>query len=226
MRFFFFLMLLVAGGAGLSHAACLEEEALRPRTVVVEAYSRGVGSGVLYDANHVLTAYHVVDDIEKIWIRLAGHMLPVQAELLRYDAAADVALLALARPVGKAEPLPIVNRLERGEELVLGAFAHGDLTRFGVVPGTYLDVARVENGPRTASYIVLENRTYGGDSGGGLYTCDGALAGLEIGNRAHENRPEHIVAVQPGMIQLLLMYGKKLPEKPDVSADDPKQPAK
>jgi hypothetical protein len=218
---FFLCYMLLGTSAYAANAPCLDKEVLRPRTVMVEEYSRGVGSGVLYDANHVLTTYHVVQNIEKIWVRLPGHLLPVQAALLRYDAAADVALLALARPVGKVEPLPVVNRLERGEELVLAAFVNGNPRQFDVVGGTYIDIAQLPNGPRTANSIVLESRAYVGDSGGGVYTCDGALAGLGFGNRTNENRPGHALAVQPGMIQLLLMYGQKLPEGPILSVDSP-----
>ncbi len=192
-------------------AACLYPETLNKRSVVIEKTGRGVGTGVLLDGQRVLTAYHVVDDIEKIWLRLPGKepKLPVPARIVKYDVVSDLALLHIDDPVAQLTPLGIAfaHELNKNEQVYLAGYAHGKLSRFGMLEGRYKGVAKIESDSGKSvrvSYIELNRRAYGGDSGGGIFTCRGLLAGIELGNLAKENKPNHIVAVTPDYLNWFL----------------------
>ena len=209
MKKFLLSLLSLAFLASSSIAGeCVSEKELYMRSVIIEKYGRGAGSGVILDERYILTAYHVVEDIERIWIRLPGEAnLPVPAPLVRHDKEADIALLQLEEPLVNVPRLHVVHSKDMHPNMLvfLGAYAFADPGRFGMVEGHYLAPARLkEGGPVTASFIHLKKRTYGGDSGGGVFNCFGDLVGIEVGNLAHQNRPYHIAAVSPAFIQWVL----------------------
>ena len=50
----------------------------------------------------------------------------------------------------------------------------------------------------------MDTRTYGGHSGGGMFTCDGKLAAIEFANRALDGKPEKTVGVSTRVIREIL----------------------
>ena len=198
-----FLLLPIA-----AQARCVGKEDLYNRSVVIEKYGRGVGSGVLLNGDTVVTAYHVVDDVEKIWLRLPGELsLPVQAELVKSDKEADLALLKIQKSPLSLKTMQVAypGDLYTNVPVFFAGYAHADPTRFGVIPGRYKAPAKLPGQKYPmASFIQLEQRVYGGDSGAGIYTCDGLLMGIEIGNQAHLGLPGRVAAVAPQYIQWFL----------------------
>ncbi|MFZ2620333.1 MAG: serine protease, partial [Alphaproteobacteria bacterium] len=183
--------------------------------IIVEKYGKRAGSGVLLDGKRILTAYHVIagleDEKNPIWIRLPGQAmygLPTATRFVGADKDADIAYLMLEKPL--PNPLPALgvvygDGMYKDMPLFLAAYAHANPVGFGVVEGKLIAPAKVNGKSKvTANLIQLESRTYGGDSGGGVFTCDGDLAGIELGSMAQDGKPEMMVAALPGIVQILL----------------------
>jgi S1-C subfamily serine protease len=83
------------------------ERVVDPWTRSVHDMPRGTGSGFLWDRlGHVITNAHVVNGASGAYVRLAdGRVFP--ASLVGVDPSHDLAVLRIAVPTGRPEPLPI-----------------------------------------------------------------------------------------------------------------------
>jgi S1-C subfamily serine protease len=100
-----------------------EERAAPDRPGVVATSESGLGSGVLIDTDRVLTAAHVVQVAEKIFVTLANEEV-LSAKVLASDPSADLALIQLERAPMKGSPAALGDSdgLAIGDEVfVVGA---------------------------------------------------------------------------------------------------------
>jgi Trypsin-like serine proteases, typically periplasmic, contain C-terminal PDZ domain len=81
-------------------------------TVMVSARRRMSASGLIYAADLVLTADHVVEQEEGITITL-GDGSVVGAKLVGRDPGSDLALLRLERPAGKPAEISKEAKIDR-----------------------------------------------------------------------------------------------------------------
>lgn len=211
MRFFlFFLVLITTPHAQESPQTCTPNADLEKRTVQILREGRGVGSGVLLDNTHILTAHHVLKNQpnDRIWIRTphnTNHL--IRSSITAISPQADLTLLTL-HPT-PTEALPPLNpltltSLQPGQDVRHVGYAFGQLHRLGTITGTYKGPQRTSHQPDIASHVTLNAPAYGGDSGGPLFTCNGNLAGIEFGNRAPEGLPQEAYFITPQSIQALL----------------------
>jgi len=161
----------------LSDALADAAELAGKSTVLVNARRRLPASGILYAADLVLTAEHVVEKDEDISVVLADGT-EISAKVAGRDAGSDLAVLKLERAAAAvAEVTKIPARLG---QLVL---ALARPTRDGVEAslGTVSAIGgpvRTGRGGMLERYIRTDSISYPGFSGGPLVAADGTILGL------------------------------------------------
>ncbi len=141
---------------------------------------RGVGSGVIVDADgYVLTNHHVIDGAQRIEVRLSDGR-EAEAELVGTDPETDLALLRL--PAKLAERLPVIElgasrALQVGDTvLAIGnPFDVGQTVTAGIVSALQrgqLGINVFEN------FIQTDAAINPGNSGGALVDTAGRLVGI------------------------------------------------
>jgi S1-C subfamily serine protease len=159
----------------LSNAMVAATEKAGASTVLVNARRRMSASGVVYGADLILTADHVVEQEEGITVTLENGSV-IGAKLVGRDPGSDLALLRLERSAGK--PAEFAGEAKIGQ-LVL---ALGRPSTEGIEAS--LGVVSAVGGPvRTPRgmlerYIRTDTTPYPGFSGGPLVDSDGRVVGL------------------------------------------------
>ncbi len=141
---------------------------------------RGLGSGVIVDASKgiVLTNAHVVEDAEKIQIRLNDDR-EFEAEIVGSDPESDIAVLMIkdAGNLNLAE-LPVSD----SDSLRVGDFVVAIGNPFGlrqtVTSGIVSGLGRHGLGKRYEDFIQTDASINPGNSGGALVNLKGELVGI------------------------------------------------
>lgn len=207
MKFFITLFFVCFSTSFLYAETCVPVDDLKPRMLQILKEGRGAGTGILLDDQHFLTAGHVIDGLasELIWVKSYDDPWELRrADLSGLSEESDLALLTLEKPLAKNLPLIPIQALKPNQFVRFFGFAFAKLRRFGVIEGMYKGTQHISIQSSPASYVELKGRTYGGDSGGGLFSCSGALVGIEVGNRAQEGMPNKAYFVTPHSIHKLL----------------------
>jgi len=155
-----------------------------PSVVSVDGRRRFPASGILYAADLVLTADHVVERDEDIHVILADGK-EIAAEVAGRDPSSDLAVLKLAEPVeGTAEPFEGEMRVG---EFVLALGRHstkGIEASLGVVSFVNGPV-RSHRGGLIERFIRTDAAPLPGFSGGALINSRGQIVGLNTSGLAH-----------------------------------------
>jgi S1-C subfamily serine protease len=159
-------------------------EKAAPSVVLVDGRRRLPASGVLYAADQVLTADHVVERDEEIRVILADGK-EVAAKVAGRDPSSDLAILKLAEPVaGVAE---IFEGEMRVGEFVLALGRHstqGIEASLGVV--SYLNgPVRTHRGGLIERFIRTDAAPLPGFSGGALINVQGQIIGINTSGLSH-----------------------------------------
>ncbi len=161
----------------LSDALADAAELAGRSTVLVNGRRRLSASGIIYAADLVLTAEHVIEKDEDISIVLAdGTEIPAKAA--GRDAGTDLAVLKLERAAGAVAE--VTKSPARLGQIVL---ALGRPSRDGLEAslGTVSAVAgpvRTGRGGMLERYLRTDSISYPGFSGGPLVAADGTILGL------------------------------------------------
>ncbi len=167
----------------LSDALASAAELSGKATVTVDARRRFPASGIVYAADKILTADHIIEREEDIWVVLPdGSRL--SAKLAGRDPGSDLALLKLE---GSAAPSaePAKNPARVGEiALVVGRpTAEGIQASLGVVSAISGPV-RTGHGGMLERYIRTDAISYPGFSGGPLVNVSGKVLGVNTSGLA------------------------------------------
>jgi putative serine protease PepD len=164
-------------------------KALLPTVVQLEVESQqgdGLGSGVIYDKNgYVLTAAHVVDDVDQVTVRLSDGTR-LRGEVLGADTANDVGVVKVDRNNLPVAPLAIDVPLQVGQLAVaIGSpFRLDGSVTAGIVSATN----RILNeGPGRSGREVIQTDApiNPGNSGGVLADRDGRVIGINSAIRSN-----------------------------------------
>ncbi|MEX2393556.1 MAG: trypsin-like peptidase domain-containing protein, partial [Actinomycetota bacterium] len=159
-------------------AAEAAAKAALPAAVHVRAED-SIGSGFIYDADgFIFTAAHVVDDADKVTVRLSDGTA-LEAKVLGADAQRDVAVLKVKR-----DGLPVA-KLAGGVDLSVGQLAVAigspfgleETVTVGVVSGTGRTL-ETEGGAVDA--IQTDAEINPGNSGGPLVDRHGRVIGINV----------------------------------------------
>lgn len=150
-------------------------------TVVIYVQGHKKGTGVLLKspakdaAPMVLTAFHVVDDLQDITVRFLGESVHVRAMVVHADSDRDLALIGLINAgdehkgvvFGKTlpklgDPVTVIGN----PNLSTGSISRGILSNVMVPP------------QERVAYYRTDAATYLGNSGGGLFNARGQLIGI------------------------------------------------
>jgi S1-C subfamily serine protease len=161
----------------LSDALADAAELAGKSTVLVNARRRLPASGIVYAADLVLTAEHVIEKDEDISVILAdGEEIP--AKIAGRDAGTDLAVLKLERAAGTAAE--ITKSPARLGQIAL-ALARPSRDGVEASLGTVSAIGgpvRTGRGGMLERYIRTDSISYPGFSGGPLVAADGTILGL------------------------------------------------
>ena len=150
-----------------------------PTEQVQERPFRGLGSGVIIDANkgYIVTNQHVINNADKIMVQLYdGH--EIAAKLIGSDKLADIALLQINTP----QKLTAI-KLANSDQLRVGDFAIaignpfglGQTVTSGIVSALGRSGLNLEN---IENFIQTDAAINSGNSGGALINLNGELIGI------------------------------------------------
>jgi serine protease Do len=152
----------------------------------VPRHVNGMGTGTIIDERgYILTNYHVVSDVRRIEVTLDDGR-GYTAELLAYDAAADLAIIKIPAP----KPLSVIRigtsaDLMEGESVIaLGnAFGYEQTVTRGIISALGRDV-QVSDAQSYDDLIQTDASINPGNSGGPLLNIDGEMIGVNVAVRA------------------------------------------
>ena len=151
---------------------------LGPSTVFIRAGDAS-GSGFVYDAKGlILTASHVVDDLDEVTVRLADGTA-LQGKVLGRDTARDVAVVQVKHEGLRAATLGRGLRLRPGQIAVaIGSpFGLKESVTAGVISGT----GRTLETPGGAVDAIQTDASINvGNSGGPLADSEGRVIGINV----------------------------------------------
>lgn len=141
---------------------------------------RGEGSGVIIDAKkgHVVTNNHVIDNAEKITVKLDDGR-EFKAKLVGADPLSDVALLQIENPSNLTEiKMADSDKLRVGDFTVAigNPFGLGQTVTSGIVSALGRSTGNSDEGYE--SYIQTDAAVNRGNSGGPLINLQGELIGI------------------------------------------------
>src|SRR6266545_1554317 len=161
----------------LSDALADAAELAGKSTVLVNARRRMPASGIIFAADLVVTAEHIIEKDEDISVVLAdGTEIP--AKLAGRDAGTDLAVLKLERTVGN-----VAEMTKSPARLGQIALALARPSRDGIEAslGTVSAIggpSRTARGGMLERYLRTDSISYPGFSGGPLVAADGTILGL------------------------------------------------
>ena len=161
----------------LSDALADAAELAGKSTVLVNARRRLPASGIIYAADLVLTAEHVVEKDEDISVVLADGA-EIAAKVAGRDAGTDLAVLKLERAAGTvAEVTKTPARLGQIALALARPTRDGIEASLGTVSAIGGPV-RTGRGGMLERYIRTDSISYPGFSGGPLVAADGTILGM------------------------------------------------
>ena len=186
---------ILATAAGAAHAETVPElfKRIADSVVVIRAVEREasdrpgmvgtpeteVGSGVLIDADRVLTAAHVVQVAESITVEVGGETLT--ARILTSEPSADLAVLKLERAPMKARPATLgdSSTVQVGDQvLVVGApLGMSHTLSVGHISGRR-SARKLFGGIQGAEMLQTDASINPGNSGGPMFDMNGNVVGI------------------------------------------------
>ncbi len=155
-----------------------EQQRQLPQNRIREYQLRGIGSGVVVDAEkgYVLTNWHVVGGADEVKVLLADDR-EFKAEWIRQDPATDLAVIKIKADGLVDVPLGNSDAVRVGEQ-VLAIGAPQEL-RETVTAGIVSAKGRVTNGgPMYQNFIQTDAAINRGNSGGPLVNMRGEVIGI------------------------------------------------
>jgi S1-C subfamily serine protease len=190
------LVLTFSSSTAEARRACVAQPEITKHAALIEKEGKGVGSGVLYENDIVITNHHVVNTIDKIWVHIPEVDKDYSATILYKSKRPDIAILKLNEKVEGIKPLSLTRSVLKKEVLRLVSFPFGRKDLLGSTQARFNSLARL-NADSRMLYMnaTLADWAYGGDSGGPLFNCRGEIVGIVFGNLVTKGMPEHIYAV-------------------------------
>jgi serine protease Do len=164
-------------------------------TVRVSDGERTVGSGFIFDGTHVVTAYHVVESLSKVYVILPDGrvsmadttcsckysdvaVLTVEGQLdIEPPTFGDSATVTIGQPV-----VAIGNPFDLTETVTSGVISH--INRFE-------EIDSATESRRVANLIQFDAAANFGNSGGALFNSEGDIIGMVVA-RVNPNRGDGI----------------------------------
>lgn len=153
-------------------------EQIHPAAVRIETRPEGVGSGFFISPDGlVLTAYHVIEDTQRFWVRSADQRR-YPAEVVGYDALRDIALIRARVQRVPFMELETAKAVRRGESLMTIGNSRGAFIapRIGVVT----NIGRTIRPDFPSDLIASTMPLAPGDSGGPVLNTEGKVVAIAV----------------------------------------------
>ena len=168
-------------GTGAKSTSQLVADSRRFTVFIASNNSEGVqlGSGVVYDSTGlVVTAAHVVQDVDNVDIRLWNGSV-VSAEVLGKSKEYDLALLRMPKARYPAATLGDSSKVQGGDEIMV--LGYPAIFRFRAsATATRGMISQTIAGPQS-QYLQIDADLNPGDSGGPLLNSAGQVIGINVG---------------------------------------------
>jgi S1-C subfamily serine protease len=140
------------------------------------------GSGILIDTEgHILTNNHVVENADKVEVKLGSSDTTYTAEVVGTDPATDVALLKVDAPEASLHPLALgdSSKVQVGEPVVAigNPFGLDRTVTSGIVSAIQRQI-QAPNGFSISHVIQTDAAINPGNSGGPLIDSEGRVIGI------------------------------------------------
>ncbi len=140
------------------------------------------GSGILIDTEgHIVTNNHVVENADKVEVKLGSSDATYTAEVVGADPATDVALLKVNAPEASLHPLSLgdSSKVEVGEPVVAigNPFGLDRTVTSGIVSAIQRQI-QAPNGFSISHVIQTDAAINPGNSGGPLIDSEGRVIGI------------------------------------------------
>jgi S1-C subfamily serine protease len=144
--------------------------------------STATGSGFLIDTEgHIVTNNHVVEEANKVEVKLGSSDKTYEAEVVGTDPATDIALLKVDAPAESLHPLSLGDskQVEVGESVVAigNPFGLDRTVTAGIVSALQRQI-QAPNGWSISHVIQTDAAINPGNSGGPLIDSSGAVIGI------------------------------------------------
>lgn len=197
MRFFFFGLFVFVCFTSITAVAknCVPDASLKEHAVLIEnASGEGVGSGVLYQGDILLTTHTNIMRAKKGSLYIPAYDTSInQMEVLYSAPRPDLAVVKLAQPVSATEPLVLARKVLRAEPITFLSFPFNNKKRLGTARSKLNTHARFSHDTRLLYFnATLDDWAFYGDNGGSFFNCKGELVGLHFGAIHTGAKPEHI----------------------------------
>ena len=142
---------------------------------------RGTGTGFVWDERgHVVTNYHVIEDVQAAYVRMANQRV-FEASLVGVSPEHDIAVLRIGRPGSVGKPIPIGTSadLKVGQKVLAIGNPFGlDYTLTTGVISALDRTIRAEEGRAIEHLIQTDAAINPGNSGGPLIDSAGRVIGM------------------------------------------------
>jgi 2-alkenal reductase len=158
------------------------------RTLSEDSGSRGSGF-VIDDQGHIVTNYHVVEDVTELEVAFASG-LKVRGEVLGTDTDSDIAVIHVEVPPEALHPLPLTDsdQVQVGQTVIAigNPFGFNGTMTMGIVSGLGRAMSSLHEAPTGGTFssgdiIQTDAAINPGNSGGPLLNLNGEVIGV---NRA------------------------------------------
>ncbi|RIH82268.1 putative serine protease HhoB [Calidithermus terrae] len=181
-------------------------EQVHPAAVRIETRPQGTGSGFFISADGlVLTAYHVIEDTERFWVRTADEKR-YPAEVVGYDALRDIALIKAKVP----GPVPFMELetakpVRRSESLMTIGNSRGEFIAPRV--GTVTNIGRTIRADFPGDLIASTMPLAPGDSGGPVLNTEGKVVAVAVAIGREQQDGQDVPVFQSYATPLLGLNG-------------------
>ena len=178
-------------------SSCIgSSELMRAGVLIENGRGKGLGSGVLYDKNIIITSASAIDDSTALQVFLPRINKAISATILYANKKPNLAILKISEEQDYAEPLTLARTLLKGEHLKFVSFPFSERQRLGVADAQMHTLARFKSASRLEYFnAFLKDWGFYGDQGGVLFNCRGEITGVHLGPLSLQQNPEHIYAV-------------------------------
>jgi S1-C subfamily serine protease len=149
---------------------------------VPEEGGTATGSGFLIDTEgHIVTNNHVVEEADRVEVKLGSSDTTYEAEVVGTDPATDVALLEIDAPADRLHPLSLgdSSKVQVGEQVVAigNPFGLDRTVTAGIVSAIQRQI-QAPNGFSISHVIQTDAAINPGNSGGPLIDSSGRVIGI------------------------------------------------
>lgn len=185
-------------------AQCIKDNEIKENIVLLEdSMGTGLGTGVLYQDNVILTTYSNTKKAKELraYIPAYDHV-KTDIKVLFSSPKPDIAVIGIATPVSDTKPLTLARKVLRGEHMKFASFPFSNRKRLGTANSKMNTFARFTHDTRLLYFnATLDDWAFYGDNGGSFFNCSGELIGLHFGPLHSGGKPDFIYGLNMRAIE-------------------------